>query len=301
METIMTDEQVLQIFADHGFPDDHPTMTNVGFRNQVYIGDHAVLKVYPEDNVRGYQQERWFYETAKPDFAPKLYAAGKSWILMERIHGIGLFRYWRDCSDIERRDLVRQISDIALAVNEVDLTGTTDFLSYRKDYAAFLKNETERLAARLLELHGIDDDLLSHVINYINTYIDLFDDSRFYLVYNDLHFDNLLVTEDKKVILLDFEMLAIAPKDLVLDVWQRMLIHPFTYANEEDHPQTHPKDYQKLLVWMEEFAPELFSHPEVRRRVNIYGMLYEMDLLCDYPMAKWPTERLEKYLCENLW
>ena len=143
MENIMTDAQVLRIFADHGFPDDHPELTNVGFRNQVYIGQHAVLKVYPDDNARGYQMERWFYETAKPDFAPEMYAAGKNWILLERISGVGLFRLWRDCSDDERRDLVRQIADIALAVNDVDLTGTADFLSYRKDYAAALKNKTD--------------------------------------------------------------------------------------------------------------------------------------------------------------
>ena len=60
-------------------------------------------------------------------------------------------------------------------------------------------------------------------------------------------------------------------------------------------------DINRLLAWMQEFAPSLFNHPYVRRRVNLYGMIYEMDLLCDYPMGAWPRERLERYLSETLW
>ena len=48
----------------------------------------------------------------------------------------------------------------------------------------------------------------------------------------------VLVTEEGKVVLIDFEMLEAAPMDMVLDVWQRMLIHPFTYANEDDTAET---------------------------------------------------------------
>ena len=301
MTELLTMEQVQGIFRDHGFPDEQPARTNVGFRNQVYIGEHAVLKVYPEDNRRGYLRERWFYETAKPAYAPKLYAAGENWILLERIFGVGLFRLWRDLSDDERRAMVGKIADIALAVSEVDLSGTGEFLTRHDDYGAALVKEAEQLSDRLRRCGGIPEELLERVMVYIHRWAHLLDDKQQYLVYNDLHFDNLLVTAEGRVVLLDFEMLAIAPRDLVLDVWQRMLIHPFTYANEDDHVHTHPCDYVHLLEWMQTFAPSLFAHPEVRRRVNLYGMLYELDILCDYPMAEWPRERLERYLQENLW
>lgn len=301
MKEILTFEQIQTIFCDHGFPDDNPTLTNVGFRNQVYIGDHAVLKVYPEDNRRGYQKEFWFYKTAKLDCIPRLYAAGENWILMERIHGVGLFRLWRDLSDQDRRAMVSKIADIALAVSDTDITGTEAFLTSHENYGEALVRSAEELSERLQRCSGIPDDLLQRVMAYIHRYAYLLDDKQQYLVYNDLHFDNLMVTEEGRVVLLDFEMLAIGPKDLVLDVWQRMLIHPFTYANEDDHEHTHPKDYVHLLDWMQEFAPSLFCNPYVRRRVNLYGMIYEMDLLCDYPMGAWPRERLERYLSETLW
>ncbi len=301
MAELLTPEQIKTIYSEHGFSDDKPILTNVGFRNQVYIGEHAVLKVYPDDNHRGYQRERWFYETVKPNYAPKLYAVGDNWILMERIHGVGLYRLWRDLSDAERREMVAKIAQIALAVSDVDVAGTDEFLTYHCDFGGALRKKAEQLAARLRTCHGIPEELLQRVTAYIDRYAYLLDDKKLYLVYNDLHFDNLMVTEEGRVVLLDFEMLAIGPKDLVLDVWQRMLIHPFTYANEDDHEHTLPKDYVHLLAWMQEFAPSLFDHPYVRRRVNLYGMIYELDILCDYPMGAWPRERLERYLSETLW
>ena len=300
MTEIMTRAQINDIFREHGFGDDNPIPSKVGFRNQVYLGEHAVLKVYPEDNLRGYRCERWFYESADRPYAPKLYAAGKNWLLLERIHGVGLFRYWRDISDRERYDLVRKISEIALAVSASDLTDTSAFLEYRTDFGAALLAEIESLAAKLRQMHGIEEELLSQVLDYAHRFAGVFDDTELYLVYDDLHFDNLIVTGEGRVVLLDFEMIQAAPKDLVLDVWHRMLIHPFTYANEEDDPYTRAEDYTHLLSWMRQCAPSLFSHPEVYRRVNLYGIRYELDLLCEFPMAKWPRERLRIYLSEAL-
>jgi len=299
--TEMTEQQIRAIYIENGFPDDTPTLTNVGFRNRVYIGEHAVLKVYPEDNRRGYQKEHWFYETAKLDGIPQLYAAGENWILMERIHGIGLFRLWRDLSVEAREGIIRQIAEITLAINGIDLSGTEAFLPHYSDYRSRVLYRINTLAQKLREIGGIREELLSRVLSYVQTHAHVLDGVQSVLIHYDLHFDNFLVTEEGKVVLIDFEMLEAAPMDMVLDVWQRMLIHPFTYANEDDHPHTHPKDYSNLLLWMQKYAPDLFSHPDVRRRVNLYGIRYELDLLCEYPMAAWPIERLERYLEENLW
>lgn len=297
----MTEQQICDIYRAHGFSEDHPTMTNVGFRNRVYIGEHAVLKVYPEDNRRGYCKERWFYETAGLDGIPKLYAAGENWILIERIHGVGLFRLWRDLADREREEIIRKIAAITLAVSEVDLEGSEEFLPRYSDYRARVLYRIDTLAQKLREIGGIREELLSRVLSYVQTHAHVLDDAQSVLIHYDLHFDNFLVTDEGRVVLIDFEMLESAPLDMVLDVWQRMLIHPFTYANEDDHPHTHPEDYTELLVWMQKYAPQLFSHPEVRRRVNLYAIRYELDLLCEFPMAAWPMERLERYLREDLW
>ena len=301
MSEIYTPQQIDEIFCQNGFAHDHPTLTNVGFRNQVYIGEHAVLKVYGDDNKSGYQKERWFYETANLDCIPKLYACGDNWILIERIHGVGLFRHWRSISDAEREAIVKQIAAAALAVSDLDLSGTAEFLPYSDDYQKSVLEKIDHLTQQVRSVNGIDETLLSCAVAYVHKYAYVLDDTQLYPVHTDLHFDNFLVKDDGSIVLIDFEMLEAAPKDMVLDVWQRMLLHPFTYANEEDDPHTHAEDYQSLMIWIQKYAPELFSHPQVRRRVNLYAICYELDCLCEYPRAQKPTERLERYLKEVLW
>lgn len=276
-------------------------LSNIGFRNQIWIGDTAILKVYGENNQNGYALESWFYETVHPEYAPKLLGKGKMWILLERISGEGLFRLWRTYTDAQREDAVRQIAAIACAINHVPWEGAAAFLPHSEPYGAALLDCIRTRYHMLMKNNWIKPELAAQAYQYVQQNIGVFDDEKLYLVYNDLHFDNLIVHDDGKIFLLDYEMMAIAPKDLVLDVWQRMLIHPFTYANEEDHPLTKPEDYSKLLCWMQKYAPELFMHPDVRKRVILYGIQYEFDILCEFPLAEGPMERIAIYLKNTLW
>lgn len=289
-----------EIFRKNGFSDAKLTLSGIGFRNQVWLGEDAVLKVYGADNRTGQALETWFYRNVHPDFAPKLYAAGENWILLERIHGTGLYRLWRDMDDGARKKAVERIAEIACAINRVPLAGTDAFLPVPSDFGDALLSEIHRLAALLTEKNAIDPRLCRRAIAYAEQHRDVFGEEDCVPVYNDLHFDNLMVTEDKRIVLLDYEMMTVAPCDRVLDVWQRMTIHPFVYANEDDHPLTKPEDYRNLLYWMRDAAPHLFAHPSVRARVNLYGIRYELDLLCDYPRAAWPEERLRIYLEKGL-
>ncbi len=228
--------EVEYILKANGFSASDLKQSDVGFRNNVWIGKDAVLKAFSTDNRTGQALETWFYKTAHPHFAPQLYAAGNNWILLERIHGTGLYRAWRDMDDDMRRNIVHQIGNIVCAINDIPLDGTASFLPYPENYQAMLQSDIHRLAELLLKKDAVNPAVCHAALEYADKHIGVFKDTECSLVYYDLHFDNLLLTENGRLVLLDYEMMDVAPRDLVLDVWQRMLIHPFTYANEEDHP-----------------------------------------------------------------
>ncbi|MDD4124856.1 MAG: phosphotransferase [Eubacteriales bacterium] len=291
----MTSEQIKTILSLHKLPVGEIEKCNVGFRNEVwFIGDY-VVKLYGK-NTSGYAKELWFYKTASPSYAPELIAYGENYIILSRIRGEGLYHLWRDMDNTQREATVEKIADIACKVNRVSLKGGESYFNIVPDWKAYMLSRIECDLEELEKINGIPPFLAEQVRSYMHENSGCLDDKTLYLVYADLHFDNLIIDKTGKPYLLDYEMLETAPRDFVLDVWQRMTIHPFTYANEADHELTLPKDYTYILSWMRKYAPELFDHPRVSERVNLYGILYELDILRDYPMGDWPIERMEKYL-----
>lgn len=143
---------------------------------------------------------------------------------------------------------------------------------------------------------GVPEELGRRAAEFIRANAGLLQEEALFLVNPDLHFDNLIVAEGGKLFMIDFEMLEAAPVDYAVHVWKRMEIHPFNYANEEDDPLTLPEDYRFLMTWVRKYAPELFAYPKSDVRIAMYSLVYELELLCDFPKAVNPVERIGKYL-----
>lgn len=275
--------------------------TATGFRNEVFLTEQYVVKRYPAERRASFLKERWFYETAALSAAPRLVATGEDYLILERVQGTGLYRAWRDLSEPQREDTVRRIAGILREIDAVDYCSGSDFFYVPADWQQDLLARIDTAADELLRTGSIPPRLADRAMAYAHAHANILRENDLRLVYADLHFDNLILTAEGHLFLLDYEMLQIAPRDYVLDVLQRMTIHPFTYANEEDHEKTHPRDYANLLPWLRKYAPELFVHPQVRERVAVYGLLYEMRILQSYPNADWPIERMEAYLDGMTW
>lgn len=297
----MNIEKIKSIFKSHNLQYGGVEKSTTGFINEVYLTERYVLKLYAGKNKSGYQKELWFYQNVTPFYAPSLISYGSDYIIMERIYGTGLFRLWRDMNDCERQKTVEKIAKIINHINSVDYHSAEDIFEVQQNFKAKILRNMERFLSELIKINGIPIELADEVKAYVIENSEFLDDEKLYLTYADLHFDNLLMANDGRLYLIDYETLEVAPRDYVLDVWQRMLIHPFTYANEDDHELTAAKDYTHIISWLREYAPEIFSHNHVKERVNIYCMLYELDILRSYPMGDWPIDRLRNYLQGVIW
>ncbi len=284
------------LLSRHGLSHTGLIKSDVGFRNTVWLTDQAALKMYGTNE--GMAIEKWLYRDVHPAYAPALLGEGENYIIIERIHGDSLFHLWYQADECQRRQYLRQVGEIVTALQKLTFPAPNPFrvpANWQEELLLRLTNVTDRLCT----IPGsIPRSLLAEAEAYVRGHLSALDDTELYPVYSDLHFDNLLVDGAGKIWLIDYEMMEAAPRDFLLDVWHRMLMHPFTYANEEDHPHSHPEDYQKITAWLREDVPALFSHPQVQARVNVYGILYELNILCDYPGEPWPTERLNAWIRE---
>ncbi|MBR4961553.1 MAG: phosphotransferase [Clostridia bacterium] len=293
-------ERVRKILADHGLTDSGLQKADSGFRNTVWLTDNAAVKIYGDDNRNGAAIERWIYRDVRPSYAPELLGEGEDYIILRRIHGESLFHLWYQTDDRTRRQYIRQAGEIIRQMQNLTFPEPNVF-RVPADWKRELLCRVETLLAKLAAIpDSIPAELAEEVRRYITENGDVLEDTTLCPVYSDLHFDNLLVDGEGRMRLIDYEMMEAAPRDYLLDVWHRMLVHPFTYANEEDHEHTKPEDYTEITRWLREEVPELFVHPLLQQRVNIYSLLYELDLLTDYPGAAWPIERIGHWLAEDV-
>ncbi|MBR5445057.1 MAG: phosphotransferase [Clostridia bacterium] len=293
-------ENIRKILNRHGLSDSGLQKADAGFRNTVWLTDTAAVKIYGKDCGQGAAVERWIYREIRPSYAPELLGEGTDYIILRRIRGESLFHLWYQTDDRQRRQYIRQAGEIIRQLQKLTLP-SEDLFTIPADWK---QEMLDRMETRLTRLAAIPDSIPTDTARQVRQYItensNVLDDTTLYPVYSDLHFDNLLVDGEGRMWLIDYEMMEAAPKDYLLDVWHRMLVHPFTYANEEDHVHTKTEDYTKITQWLREEVPELFTHPALQKRVQIYSLLYELDLLCDYPGAAWPLERIVHWLAEDV-
>lgn len=291
---------IRQILKKHGLTDTGLVKADAGFRNTVWLTDTAAVKIYGKDCVAGAAIEKWIYRDVRPSYAPELLGEGDDYICIRRIHGNSLFHQWYRVDETTRRKYIRQTGEIIRQLGSLRFPVPNCF-RVPDDWKRELLARMETLLARLTAIpDSIPVELAEAVQKYIAENSGVLTETDLIPVYSDLHFDNLLVDETGKLWLIDYEMMEAAPREYLLDVWHRMLVHPFTYASEEDHEHTKPEDYSKITVWLREEVPELFSHPDLQKRINIYSLLYELDLLTEYPGAKWPIERIRHWLAEDV-
>lgn len=285
-----------KILRKHGLSADGLQQSRSGFTNALFLTKDAVVKIFTEPGGAGFQKEAWFYGNIAPAYAPKLLGAGEDYLVLERIEGEGLFRAWRHMTDRERENTVRRIAEMNRELNRTALPEEMALFDPCRNWGEKLLGRMEAALEKLRYNRGIPEEPGRRTAEFIRANAGLLQEEALYLVHPDLHFDNLIAAEDGKLFMIDFEMLEAAPADYAVHVWNRMEIHPFNYANEEDDPLTLPEDYRFLMAWMRKYAPELFAYPKSDVRIAMYSLVYELELLCDFPMAANPVERIGRYL-----
>ena len=96
------------------------------------------------------------------------------------------------------------------------------------------------------------------------------------LVHADLHFRNVLVDVDTDADggritgLIDFEGSRPAAADVELDMLVRFLSSSRQFGSDES------SEYEGVLGWFHEGCPELFAHPHLEARLEVYEALWHL-------------------------
>jgi aminoglycoside phosphotransferase (APT) family kinase protein len=261
--------------------------------NEVWIGHDLVVRVnsLPNDRLR---REAALARHLPPAVGyPTILSyggeVGADYLILKRLPGHPLSRWWPAMNEDQRRDAISQLATKLRAVHSTvsphlpDLTRTPQLL----DPSPAGSQAVVRLLAAIDKaalLPNVDGRLLDEVRRLVVTTADHltpFDSPT--LIHGDLTFENILWDGERITALLDFEWARQGPPDLDLDILLRFCAYPHLHVAPDYEDRTHARDYTQVPWWLAEDYPELFDAPYVFERVRLYGFAWDIAELLAFP------------------
>lgn len=261
---------------------------NVGFTNLVYsAGNKYIIKICNnKNNEKRFENEINFYlKNENNHYIPKLYCyyistkdTDYSYEIIEKVNGKSLYFVWHTFDEEKRKEIIKEISLMMKSFHSVK--------GEKYDWSLFIKEKLNKDLENC-NVHNLfskqEKEKISFLIDNSSDYLST---EEFRLVHSDIHFYNVLIDENNKLKLIDFETAIYAPIDYELDIFLRMCINPLKYSNEETEELVTEEDYINIPNYLKEYYPEIFNFKYYEIRHLIYDLEANFRLLARFPDNK---------------
>ena len=275
---------------------------NAGFNNSIFdVNDTFIIKVC--DNIEKeklFDTEANFYNSNKDNNnIPTLYKFDKSksvipyvYEIIEKVNGKTVYYHWYKMNEQEREKLIQKIVKILQKI-------------HLKNYPEY--NWSENIKNKILDSFNQTTDMFSEkekaiILKSLDKYDEILSDNKFCLIHNVLHFDNILIDNNKNIKLIDFNDSIIAPFDFDLRLLYMSVKTPWKWDNIEMDPYQKPEDYKHLFEYIKKYYKELNNVKHLDERMLVYRILDDFKLLPRF-REKAAKDRIllnSKKLLENL-
>lgn len=252
---------------------------NAGFNNSIFdIDDKYIIKVCDDvEKEKKFEVESNFYVSNMNNNAiPKLFKFDNSkkilpyvYEIIEKVKGKTVYYYWYKMNENEREEFIRKLM---LTIKKLH---SKNYNAY--DWSSKIKKEVIYNYNKCKDLFNIEEQYI--ITDSLSLYELILSNNKFALIHNDLHFDNILIDEDKNIKLIDFNDSEIAPFDYDLRLLYMSKEQPWKWANSEMDPLQKPKDYEKIFEYVKKYYPELNKLTYLDERMIIYSILNDIMLL----------------------
>ena len=252
---------------------------NAGFNNSIFnVNDTFIIKVCTNiEKEKQFDTESNFYKSNQNnENIPILYKFDKSkstipyiYEIMEKVSGETVYYHWYKMNEQEREELIQKIVKILQKI-------------HLKNYPEY--NWSENIKNKILDSFNQTTDMFSEeekdiILKSLDKYDEILSDNKFCLIHNDLHFDNILIDNNKNIKLIDFNDSIIAPFDFDLRLLYMSVETPWKWANIEMDPYQKPEDYKHLFEYIKKYYKELNNVKHLDERMLVYRILDDFKLL----------------------
>lgn len=272
--------------------------------NEVWLTPEYVVRVNRDASLRLYRESVLSMALPRsvgyPDMVQHGGEVGSDWLILERVPGKPLSRWWPTMTEADRRSAVRQLAERLRTIHTIPcprLDGLVD-VPQLLDRAPSGQQAVARLLDALRRLENspfVDAGVLRDTAHHIRDHagaLDPFDANT--IVHGDLTFENVLWDGERITAMIDFEFARPGPPDLDLDVLLRFCALPQLHVAADYEDVTLASDYADVPWWLAEDYPELFAHPRQFERVRIYSLAWDVHELLTFPPVE-PLRNLHRY------
>lgn len=252
---------------------------NAGFNNSIFcVNDKYIIKVCGDMKKEAlFDVEANFYNTNQDNKSiPILYKYDKSksivpyvYEIIEKVDGKSIYYYWYKMNEQQREELVKELVKVLKNIH------SKEYPSY--DWSNSIKERILTNFNKTIDMFSEEEKNI--VLESIEKYDEILSDNRFCLIHNDLHFDNILLDNEKKLKLIDFNDSLGAPFDFDLRLLYMSVSLPWKWANSEMDPLQKPEDYQNLFLYVKKYYSELNDVKYLEERMIVYWVLDDFKLL----------------------
>jgi hygromycin-B 7''-O-kinase len=284
-----------KLLAAYGLGDDGAPRRMLGWSNDIWATDTHVVRISSGRFDQSLRYEADVLAALAHLPCPRVVASGRiggrrEWMIQTRVAGENLMQAWPRLDLVNRE---RAIRSLAKTLSGVHATPLNDELCDPPWRAAALRPGGDlstalrldpihycRLVDASLERCTAPADLLHAASALVATRLALFEDDVPVLTHGDATFTNV-IWDGTTASLIDFESSGAAPLDRELDLLLRFLGEP--EAVSPDAAGGSKALYQPVLGWLRDAYPEMFTHPALVERLEVYDALWELVQLLNYP------------------
>ena len=292
--TTLEELRARQALRDARVPPSGPLEAASSVTNRVWVGEDHVVRVCSRGGRL--RREARLARALPPEvlYPPAVAdgtTGGTDWFVLERVAGRPLGRSWPDLDLNQRRMAVHQLADVLRVVHQVTTPSDIGWLERPPQPlgttgAGRAVEPTLTALDIACRLPHVDALMLREASDFVDRNARVLEPWRTdTLIHGDLTFENILWDGERITALLDFEFSRGAPADLDLDILLRCCAHPKLHVAEDYEDRTHAADYEPVPVWLKEDYPELFDRPDLRTRLAIYAIAFDVRELVDIPPA----------------
>ena len=198
-------------------------------------------------------------------------------LVMKRSSGSMLLDDILEMSEQDREIIFQQVLDVieklfSISFSNfglVNLDGKESFATY----SDFLVKEFDGYVAKIMAEKLCTPEDIKEIETYFKKHIHIFDNCEPVFVHTDTHMGNILHEGMRLTALIDFDSSLKAPKVRALNSLLGFIDNPQQFAEgTKDFPKFKGKNFYHLLPILKSKFPEIFSDPQLLRKLNLISI-----------------------------